>query len=197
MQDNVKKVSAIILSGGLSKRMGEDKCELIFNGNTLINNQIIKMKNVGIEDIILSGYRKENDFAKVIHDDIMKGPLSGLYYGLKEIKNDRSVVLSVDVPLIKEESIKKIIDFSFDKDLDVACLGHNKISEQLIGVFKKSLIDKIKTILDGDKYSVMKLLDNAKVDTLYVDDDDLYFLNVNNKNDYNKLLEMNFIGGVL
>ena len=43
----------------------------------------------------------------------------------------------------------------------------------------------------------MKLLDNAKVDTLYVDDDDLYFLNVNNKNDYNKLLEMNFIGGVL
>ena len=197
MQDNVKKVSSIILSGGLSKRMGEDKCELIFNGNTLINNQIIKMKNVGIEDIILSGYRKENDLAKVVHDDIMKGPLSGLYYGLKEIKNDRAVVLSVDVPLIKEESIKKLIDFSFDKDLDVACIGHNKISEQLIGVFKKSLIDKIKNILDGDKYSVMKLLDNAKVDTLYVDDDDLYFLNVNNKNDYNKLLEMNFIGGVL
>ena len=197
MQDNVKKVSSIILSGGLSKRMGEDKCELIFNGNTLINNQIIKMKNVGIEDIILSGYRKENYLAKVVHDDIMKGPLSGLYYGLNEIKNDRAVVLSVDVPLIKEESIKKLIDFSFDKDLDIACIGHSNTSEQLIGVFKKSLIDKIKTILDGDKYSVMKLLDNAKVDTLYVDDDDLYFLNVNNKNDYNKLLEMNFIGGVL
>lgn len=193
----MKKVSAIILSGGLSKRMGEDKCELLFNGNTLINNQIIKMKNVGIEDIILSGYRKENDLAKVVHDDIMKGPLSGLYYGLKEIKNDRAVVLSVDVPLIKEESIKKLIDFSFDNDLDVACLGHGDKSEQLIGIFKKSLIDKIKNILDGDKYSVMKLLDNAKVDTLYVDDDDLYFLNVNNKNDYNKLLEMNFIGGVL
>ena len=70
MQDNVKKVSAIILSGGLSKRMGEDKCELLFNGNTLINHQINKMKNVGIKDIILSGYRKDNEHAKVVHDNI-------------------------------------------------------------------------------------------------------------------------------
>ena len=64
-------------------------------------------------------------------------------------------------------------------------------------IFKKSLLDKLKIILDGDNYSVMKLLDNAKVDTLYVDDEDKYFLNVNNKNDYDKLLEMKFLGGAL
>lgn len=195
MSDNYKKVSAIILSGGLSSRMGEDKCDLEFNGKTLLNMQIEKMQSIGITDIIAAGYRGKNCNAKIIADHIMKGPLSGMYLALQEIKNDRAFVISVDVPLIKKESIQKMIDYSFEKDSDIVSIGHNGKKEQLIGIFKKKLIKDIEEILAGERYNVMKLIDRCKNDILYVDDDERCFINVNNKDDYKSLLEMNFIGG--
>lgn len=190
--DNYDKVSAIVLSGGLSSRMGQDKCDLKFDGETLLNVQIDKLKSIGIIDIVASGYRGKDCSAKVVEDKIMKGPLSGILVGLSSIVNDRAFVISVDVPLVRRMSIKRIIDYSFEKDLEMAMIRHNGNREPLMGVYKKSLIDKIKEILEGNSYSVMKLADNAKYEFLDIDDDDRYFLNVNNKEDYDTLLKIKF-----
>ncbi len=189
--DDYSKVSAIVLSGGLSSRMGEDKCDLKFDGETLLNIQIDKLKSIGINDIIASGYRGNNSNAKVVKDEIMKGPLSGILIGLKNIQNDRAFVISVDVPLVRRMSIKKIINYSYEKDIDMVMIRHNGNHEPLMGVYKKSLIPKIEEILTGNKFSVMKLADVCEYEFLDIDDDDKYFLNVNNKDDYNKLLKIN------
>ena len=175
--------------------MGKDKCDLEFDGETLLNLQIDKMKSIGITDIIASGYRGKDCKAKVISDDIMKGPLSGILLGLKNIINDRAFVISVDVPLVRVESIKKVIDYSFEKDLDIVMMRHNGNREPLMGVYKKSLINDIEKILKGDKLSVMKLADAANCEFLDIDDDDKYYLNVNYKDDYDKLLKINIKGG--
>lgn len=193
--NNCINTSAIILSGGKSSRMGTDKCDLLFCGVTLLNLQIDKMKEVGINDIIASGYRGKNSKAKVIEDDIMKGPLSGILKGLNVIKNDRAFVISVDVPLVKVESIKRIIDYSYEKNLDMTLMRHNGNREPIIGVYKKSLISKIENILAGDKYSVMKLADMCEYEFIDMNDEDKYFLNVNYKDDYDKLLKVKLEGG--
>lgn len=185
-----ENISAIILSGGKSSRMGTDKCDLMYDGESLLNLQIDKFKYIGIKDIIASGYRGKDCKVRVVKDDIMKGPLSGMYVGLNVIENDRAFVISVDVPLVKIETIKKIIDFSFDRDLDITMLRHNGNREPLIGVYKKNLLNKIEAILLSDSYSVMKLADMCKYEFLDIDDDDRYFLNVNYKDDYDKLLKL-------
>lgn len=190
-----KKVSAIVLSGGKSSRMGTDKCDLIYNNESLINLQIDKLNDVGIEDIIAAGYRGKNCKTKIVRDDIMKGPLSGIYVGLNNIKNDRALVISVDVPLVKKETIKKVIDYSFEKDLDIAMVMHHGNREPLIGVYKKVLTKKIEAILLSDSYSVMKLVDMCKFEFVDVEDDDEDFLNVNYKDDYDKLLKVKLEGG--
>ena len=170
--------------------MGTDKCDLEYDGHSLLNIQISKMKCLGIEDIIASGYRGKECDARVIEDDIMKGPLSGILKGLMVIKNDRAFVISVDVPLVKLENIKRVIDYSFENDLDMSMIRHNGHCEPLIGVYKKSLIDSICKVLDGDNYSIMGLADKVKHDFIDINDDDNFFLNVNNKDDYNKLLKI-------
>ena len=190
-----KKVSAIVLSGGKSSRMGTDKCDLIYNNESLINLQIDKLNDIGVEDIVASGYRGKNCKTKIIRDDIMKGPLSGIYVGLNNIKNDRALVISVDVPLVKKDTIKKVIDYSFERDLDIAMVKHHGNREPLIGVYKKELIPKIEAILLSDSYSVMKLADMCKYEFVDVEDDDEDFLNVNYKDDYDKLLKVKLEGG--
>lgn len=190
-----KKVSAIVLSGGKSSRMGTDKCDLIYNNESLINLQIDKLNEIGIEDIIAAGYRGKNCKTKIVRDDIMKGPLSGIYVGLNNIKNDRALVISVDVPLVKKETIKRVIDYSFEKDLDIAMVMHHGNREPLIGVYKKELTKKIEAILRSESYSVMKLVDMCKFEFVDVEDDDEDFLNVNYKDDYDKLLKVKLEGG--
>ena len=191
MQDNdYKNISAIVLSGGRSTRMGTDKCDLLYNGKTLIDIQIDKIKKIGINDVIASGYRGKGCSAKVIEDDIMKGPLSGILKGLQVISNDRAFVISVDTPLVKPESIMKVIDYSIDKDLDITVLRHNGIREPLISVFKKCVMSKIEDVLKDEKHSVMKLFDMCKSDFCDLDEDDKYYMNINYREDYDTLLKM-------
>ena len=186
MNDN-SIISAIVLSGGKSSRYGEDKCDLLYKGETFLNHQINKIRNIGINDIIACGYHGDICDTKVVADNILKGPLSGLYFGLKAIKNDRAFVVSVDVPLIKLETIQKLIDCSLNIDSDIAAVKHNGNIEPLVAIYKKDLYNNIERLLTGDNYSMMRLLDNSK--TSYVEiDEDAQFLNVNYKDDYNKLI---------
>lgn len=193
--DNYKKVSAIVLSGGKSSRMGEDKCDLEYHGETLLNLQIEKFKRIGIEDIVASGYKGNNCKARVVEDEIMEGPLSGILKGLQVIKNDRAFVISVDVPLVKEDSIRQLINYSFDKDLQIVLVRHGGKQEPLIGVYKKELTDKIENVISGENHSVMRLVDECSYEFLDIEDDDEYFLNINYRDDYDKLLKVKLEGG--
>ena len=91
------------------------------------------------------------------------------------------------MPLIKLETIQKLIDCSLNIDSDIAAVRHNGNIEPLVAIYKKDLYNNIERLLTGDNYSMMRLLDNSK--TSYVEiDEDAQFLNVNYKDDYNKLI---------
>lgn len=186
----MNNVSGIILSGGKSSRMGQDKCELVYDGKTFLNIQIDKMKKVGITDIVVSGYRGTNCSEKVIKDDLMDGPISGIYLGLKNIKNDRAYITSIDTPLVGENIITDLIKKSFELNSDIIVCRHNDKIEPLIAIYKTNIIDIITKQIDINDYKLMDLL--SIVDCKYLDiDDNIYekeFLNINYKDDYNKLL---------
>ena len=171
--------------------MGKDKCDLLFNGETFLNWQILKFKQIGITDIIASGYRGCNTKVKIVKDDIMKGPISGIYLGLENIENDIAFVVSCDVPLLKVDTIKKIIDCYFENTADIVVLEHNDKIEPLIAVYSKKIITKAKEILQGDNYVVKKLLEMCKVHEISIDDREDEFLNINYEEDYKKIIAMN------
>lgn len=186
----MENISGIVLSGGKSSRMGHDKCELVYVGKTFLNIQIDKMKSVGINDIIVSGYRGTNCSEKVIKDDLMDGPISGIYLGLKNIKNDRAYITSIDTPLIGEKIIKDLIKKSFELDSDVIVCRHGDKIEPLVAIYKTNIIDIIKKQIDINDYKLMDLLNIINCEYLDIDDDiyETEFLNINYKDDYNKLI---------
>ena len=155
------EVSAIILSGGKSSRMGRDKTELTINGITLTDIQAKKCRAIGIEDVILAGYHGSIPGTRTIHDIIPgKGPLGGIHAGLTASENKACLVLSIDVPLVSPETLKELI---FAHSGGVTMLSNNGKAEPTISIFDSSLAETAGEILKTEKTSVMKLTDVTDV----------------------------------
>ncbi len=96
------KISAVILAGGESKRMGRDKAWVEFGGKPLMQLAVEKVRELGIQEIFISGRAGENYAAlkcPVLFDlEPGFGPLGGIERGLYECSASLLLVLAVDLP---------------------------------------------------------------------------------------------------
>ncbi len=110
--------AGVILAGGKSSRMGEDKSNLRLNGKTLLQHMSDLLYDAGLKEIYVS-------HPDIIPDEIAgRGPLSGIHAILKNIpKSYKHVIfLPVDMPRLTPLLISELVTapdnyplVSFDK----------------------------------------------------------------------------------
>ena len=77
-------VSGVVLAGGRNKRMGANKAEMKLGDQTLLEIQVQKLKNLGIDDIMVSGYQSDLEGTRTVEDIYTgNGPLGGVHACLK------------------------------------------------------------------------------------------------------------------
>ncbi len=181
-------VSAAILAGGFSSRMGRDKAALPFGGTTLLAFQVGKLRALGIEDIMISGSGQELPGTRSIPDVFPhKGPLSGIHACLLQAKGGSVLFLGVDTPLIPLETLRALASAH---ESGVTLLRHGERTEPLIGVYDAALIPLCGEILQSGHTGVRQLLDRTAVKELPFDGDETVFLNANTPEDYARLLQL-------
>lgn len=138
--------SGIILAGGQSRRMGQDKAELTMEEETLLHRQVRKMQMLGIEDILLSGaVYAQLPGTRIIADKLSnRGPLGGLHACLHEAKHPACLVLSVDIPLVPVSTLFQLCRAHHS---GVTILRHGKMREPLIGVYDCVLAGAIESLI--------------------------------------------------
>jgi len=105
-------VSAVVLAGGASTRMGRDKAWIEFEGEPLIVRAIKTLRSTGIRNIFVSG-RKGRDYSELncpVLIDLKPGvgPISGIERALHEAKTPLLLVLAVDLPRMPAKFLKKL-----------------------------------------------------------------------------------------
>lgn len=106
------QLSAVILAGGESKRMGRDKAWVEFSGRPLIAHAVDKIAALGVREIFISG-RAGQDFSAwkcpVLFDlEPGFGPLGGIERALHECQSPLLLVLAVDLPGMTPEFLLKL-----------------------------------------------------------------------------------------
>ena len=190
---NRTDTAMIILAGGLSSRMGQDKCNLQINGQTFLETQIKKGKDLKMPKIYISGYRGSCS-EEIIMDRIPgKGPLGGLEACLRKAKEqgfDRCLVLGVDTPLVQIEELEKLIKTSEkNTEYQVTLLRHNRREESLMAVYETVLCDSIKDFLNSGRASVFRFLGEIGYGIYDTDGEDIYFTNINDPLIYRQIEE--------
>ncbi len=178
----------VILSGGKSSRMGEDKSLLPFGDEPTLTQYQLKRLEKFFDSLHVSTKDSSKfDFhASFIEDEKRfkeHSPLVALYSILKRLQCD-TFVLSVDTPFISPESIFKLYSAKKDED-EIVIAKDGERTHQLCGIYSPLILHKIEENLKVKKHKIRDLFENSKVKYVEFDNPD-EFTNMNYKDDYIK-----------
>jgi len=184
----LKNISAIILAGGKSSRMGTDKGLLKINDKPMVEYVIDIAKEFSDDIYIITYNQKYNQFHLPLLSDIYpeKGPLGGIYTGLMNIKNSSAIVLSCDTPFIDKKTIETILESV--QNYDIVYASENGKIHPLIGVYHKNCLPTFKKCLIENKLKMTLAFEELNTLELKIKPDNpKAFLNVNSKEDLAKI----------
>ncbi len=177
------ELTGIILAGGKSSRMGEDKGLMLFEGKPMIQYIIEVVKPLVKSIVIIANDKEYEQFGYPIYEDLIKGkkPLAGIYTGLKHSTTTKNLVMSCDVPYVNEEVLKLLIE---NCNVDVVIPLKGDRTHQLIGVYDKKCIDIFKMELENDQRKIKMAIEKLNCKTIDANHiNDKIFNNINSKND--------------
>ncbi len=183
-------LSMIVLAGGRSSRMGKDKSDLVYRDQTFLEIQIKKGEQLGIDDILVSGYRGSGCDGRIVMDRFAgKGPLGGLEACLRQAVHDRCLVLSVDTPLVPVSELQGLIQQDRQGSDPATILQHGQEQEPLIGIYRTKLADPMAEALERGRGSVFAFLKKVGYGVYQSKGERVQFGNINEKTDYERLLK--------
>ncbi len=163
VKNNASITTAIILAGGLSTRMGgKDKSLLQVGDKTLIEHILNRLQDKFFQIMIGANSTQDFGFLKniIVVRDIEqgKGPLMGLYSCLSASNTDINLVTTCDNPKPNLKLAREMIKALANHDAVVPMSINGKI-DPLFAVYRKSVAQNAKNLLDKGVGKVMKLLD--------------------------------------
>jgi molybdopterin-guanine dinucleotide biosynthesis protein A len=186
------KITAIILAGGKSQRMGTDKGLLNLNGKTFIKHICDALQPIVGSNILIVSGNKEYDalgFTRV--EDIIenKGPVGGLYTALAASKTKVNLVLSVDVPLVSTELLEWILK-NHDETYMVTQTKSGDKTSPLIGVYDRSMRIVFGEHMAGNQLKLRQVIEDVKHQTLEVPEKwNNQVQNINTPEEYQNLIK--------
>lgn len=154
--------TGIILAGGKSSRMGEDKGLMLLNGKPMIQYVIDAVSKLTDKIIIVSNSSKYEQFGcKVIPDVVKdKGPLGGIISGLEQTTSERNWILSCDTPYISVEILRELMETMGEEQIRITSAG-DKI-HPLIGTYRKSALIPLKEQLALNELKLTKAFEGVE-----------------------------------
>ena len=162
---NKVPMTAIILAGGKSSRMGRDKALLKFGGETVLEDLVQLTTSLFSETFIIAGpsknYQQLNLRGAVIFNDFWenKGPLVGLYTGLSYSMHQVSCVLTCDMPFVDASLIRELAAL-WQEGYDAVCPEDFEGRLQPFpGIYCRSSRHFIRLLLDRGETAMRRLFD--------------------------------------
>lgn len=186
-------IVGVILAGGKSTRMKQDKALLKLKSESLLQQQFAMMEDLlGEGRVVVSGDRP--GFPHITDISPGLGPLEGLrsvcHHLLNQCDERSLLVVPVDMPFINEDGLRRLI--LHESESEVTKFS----SHQLPALFcdLKRTITEIEFLMSEAQTtssrdcSFKKLFNRLKVDDLEMNESDKFFTNLNTPEDFHAAL---------
>ncbi|MCX8103105.1 MAG: molybdenum cofactor guanylyltransferase [Candidatus Bipolaricaulota bacterium] len=192
----LSKLSAIVLAGGQSRRLGRDKALLLWQGRTLIEHIVAQLKELSDDVLVITGterrYQELLD-VPIFADEIKNiGPMGGLYTGLKRARYEHSLVVACDMPLFTK-AITDLLESELDSSVWAIVPKVHGHRVPTLAIYHRGCLLTIEQLLAHGRTSLQALLDAVPVKIIpdervrEADPELRTFLNLNTLSDWEKL----------
>jgi molybdopterin-guanine dinucleotide biosynthesis protein A len=188
---------AVILAGGRSSRMGEDKALLPFGACSTLAEYQYRRLQAFFPRVWLSS--KEDKFpfqAPIIEDKgAVHSPLVALRSLLTLIPAEAVFVLGVDLPFVDERIIETLKEeYARHPEAEAVIARSPRGLEPLCGVYTRALLPRIEAHLAAQNHKLQELLASEGILEVSFDSEEP-FLNLNRPEEYRKALELRIENG--
>lgn len=198
-----KSLTAVVLAGGKSLRLGQDKTSLLLGGQTLLERVLRGVALLSEELIVVVAHPQDElhlpaDLAVRKVSDLYpgKGSLGGIYSGLAVASAFHSLVVACDMPFLNVKLLRRMKTLASGYDVVIPRLGGQL--EPLHAIYSKNCLEPIRGLLEQGDLRIIHFFPAVRV--RYLEEDEiaafdsgyLSFFNINTLADLEKarLLEV-------
>ena len=162
----IEDCTALILAGGDSRRMGQDKAALLLDGKTLLESVAATMQQVFPKVVVsVRQLRGEVALPQVCDAQADGGPLAGLVAGLAQVDTPWVFTVACDMPFIQPSVIEQLAMLRDGHQAVVSIAGG--FPQPLAAFYATSSLPVMRTSLASGNKSLRGMLQN--LDVRYVD----------------------------
>jgi molybdopterin-guanine dinucleotide biosynthesis protein A len=182
IKEKIEPVKGLVLVGGKSTRMGQDKSELNYFGKPQKEFAKELLENNKLETFYSVEHSSGNN--QEISDKFYNlGPFGGICSAFQKDPNSAWFVLATDVPFVNEAVIKLVLKHRNSSKVATAIKGKNKdFPEPLITIYEPKAYPILLQYLAQGYSCPRKMLINSDVEIVEIEDD--FIRNINTPEEF-------------
>ncbi len=158
----IEDCTALILAGGGSRRMGQDKAELLLDGRTLLEQVATAMQALFPKVLVsVRQPRAGVPYAQVCDAQPGSGPLAGLVAGLAAADTGWVFAVACDMPFIAPELVQYLASLRAGHQAVVPRVGAHP--QPLAAFYRRDALPLLQACLDARALSLRGALDKLTV----------------------------------
>jgi len=159
-------VSAAIMAGGKSKRMGQDKAWIELDGEPLITRVASVLAQVADEVIVVANEPRYASLGlRVVHDKYPEGgALGGIATGVAAATHDTVLVAACDMPFLSAAMWRLLLGHAGEADVVIPRVGGEY--ETLHALYTKACLPHMARALAENRLRVIAFFDQVRVQAI-------------------------------
>jgi molybdenum cofactor guanylyltransferase len=194
MSRSQTSLNGLVLAGGKSIRMGEDKALLKWHGREQMYHLADMLKEFCSEVFISCRAEQSNCIDKkykIITDEVENaGPLMAIISAFHESKDCAWLVVACDLPLLDAKTIDYLIQHRDETSIATTFQSpYDNLPEPLVTIWEPGALPLLDSALSQGRLSPQRILLNAKIKMINAPDVNV-LLNANSREEKEKILQL-------
>jgi molybdopterin-guanine dinucleotide biosynthesis protein A len=180
------EVTGVLLAGGKSRRMGEDKRHLVVGEQTLLERGLAVLQSVFCEVLVVIAQDSPplSIDARVVRDLVPDcGSLGGLYTGLTQATTPYIFVVACDMPFLNQTAIAQFTSRRGAADIVMARLADRL--HPMHALYSKRCVPALEEMIRERQFKIQEVVSHSSLRVHYVTEADLLTIDPSGHSFYN------------
>ena len=182
----ISDVTGVLLAGGKSRRMGQDKRFLSIGDKTLYTRSLSVLQSIfqNVMVVIAQDSPPVESQTPVLRDLIPNcGSLGGLYTGLKQARTEWVFTVACDMPFLDAGTIRHFIQLKGQGDVVMAKLQQGL--QPMHALYHRNCLPVIESLIRAQDFKIQQLADHPSLRVRVVTLEDLGAVDPEGRSFYN------------